>query len=94
MSYVAIKGGTEAIRKSKQYFKQEIQAAQEITDAHLINGLRFSCDRVMGEGALYTEKLAAEAIRRSGGDLLEAAFYVRAHRSTCQRIGLAEQIIV
>ena len=92
MSYVAIKGGTEAIRASKAFFRSELQPAAEIGDQALIEGLRFSCDRVMGEGALYTEKLAAEAIRRSGGDLLEAAFYVRAHRSTCQRIGSARPV--
>ncbi len=87
MSYVAIKGGTEAIRASKQFLRDEVQAAADIGDEQLIRGLRFACDRVMSEGALYSEKLAAEAVRRSGGDLLEAAFYLRAHRSTCQRIG-------
>lgn len=92
MSYVAIKGGTEAIRNSKRFFRSELKAAETITDTALTRGLRFSCDRILGEGALYTEKLAAEAIRRSGGDLLEAAFYLRAHRSTCQRIGHAELI--
>ena len=92
MSYVAIKGGTEAIRNSKQYFQDEIAAAHTISNSALISGMRFACDRVMGEGALFTEKLAAEAIRKSGGDLLEAAFYLRAHRSTCQRIGAADQI--
>lgn len=87
MSYVAIKGGTEAIRASKQFLRDEAQAAADIDDEQLIHGLRFACDRVISEGALYSEKLAAEAVRRSGGDLLEAAFYLRAHRSTCQRIG-------
>lgn len=92
MSYVAIKGGTEAIRSSKRFFHAELQAGESIGDEALIKGLRYATDRVMGEGALYTEKLAAQAIRQSGGDLLEAAFYVRAHRSTCQRIGSAEVI--
>lgn len=92
MSYVAIKGGTEAIQASKRFHASELKDAQEIGDEAIIKGLRFSCDRVMAEGALYTEKLAAKAIRLSGGDLLEAAFYVRAHRSTCQRIGTVEEI--
>lgn len=87
MSYVAIKGGTDAIKASKKFFYTYLESAQEISNKSLVEGLRFACDRVMGEGALYTEKLAAEAIRKSGGDLLEAAFYARAHRSTCQRIG-------
>lgn len=92
MSYVAIKGGVEAIRSSKEFFASELQLQGELADDDLIRGLRFACDKVMGEGALYTEKLAAEALRKSGGDLLEAAFYVRAHRSTCQRIGQVSMI--
>lgn len=92
MSYVAIKGGVEAIRASKAFHKSQLEKAEEISDEALINGLQFSCDRVMAEGALYTEKLAAKAIRLSGGDLLEASFYVRAHRSTCQRIGAVEEV--
>lgn len=87
MSYVAIKGGAEAIRRSKRFFQEELASAASISEDALRHGLRFACDRVMGEGALYSEKLAAEAVRRSGGDLLEAAFYLRAHRSTCQRVG-------
>lgn len=87
MSYVAIKGGAEAIRRSKRFFQEELEGGAGISEEQLRLGLRFACDRVMGEGALYTEKLAAEAVKRSGGDLLEAAFYVRAHRSTCQRVG-------
>ena len=92
MSYVAIKGGVEAIRASKSFHKSQLEKAEDIDDESIINGLRFSCDRVMAEGALYTEKLAAKAIRLSGGDLLEASFYVRAHRSTCQRIGTVEEV--
>ncbi len=86
MSYVAIKGGVEAIRSSKHFFKTELQS-DALADESIIKGMRFACDRIMAEGALYTEKLAARALRLSGGDMLEAAFYVRAHRSTCQRIG-------
>ncbi len=92
MSYVAIKGGTEAIRSSKEFYHAQIAAADQLDTATVSKGLGFACDRVMAEGALYTEKLAATALKKTGGDLLEAAFYVRAHRSTCQRIGVADQI--
>jgi len=92
MSYVAIKGGTEAIRSSKEFYHSQNAEAEKLDTATVVKGLRFACDRVMAEGALYTEKLAAEALKKTGGDLLEAAFYVRAHRSTCQRIGVAEQL--
>ncbi|MEA2115764.1 MAG: carbon-phosphorus lyase complex subunit PhnI [Thermodesulfobacteriota bacterium] len=92
MSYVAIKGGTQAIRSSKRFFRDFISPVKGINDHELQQGLIFACDRIMGEGALYSEHLAAEALRRTGGDLLEAAFYLRAHRSTCRRIGDAEQL--
>ena len=91
MSYVAIKGGSKAIHASKQLFRDLIGDAKEIADDEMQQGLLFACDRIMSEGALYSEKLAAEAMRRTGGDLLEASFYLRAHRSTCKRIGVAEQ---
>lgn len=87
MSYVAIKGGTNAIRASKNFYHSYLAAGDSLEDKAIVEHLRFSCDRVMAEGALYTEKLSARAISKSGGDLLEAAFCVRAHRSTCQRIG-------
>lgn len=92
MSYVAIKGGTDAIQASKNFFHSYFAPGECLEEEAIIKGLRFSCDRVMAEGALYTEKLGARAISKSGGDLLEAAFYVRAHRSTCQRIGSVETI--
>jgi alpha-D-ribose 1-methylphosphonate 5-triphosphate synthase subunit PhnI len=92
MSYVAIKGGADSIRASKRFFRDSICLAKGIGDDELQKGLIFSCDRIMSEGALYSEKLAAEAMRRTGGDLFEAAFYLRAHRSTCRRIGEAEPL--
>ncbi|MCF8056388.1 MAG: carbon-phosphorus lyase complex subunit PhnI [Desulfocapsa sp.] len=92
MSYVAIKGGSDAIQSSIRFFQNSLRQGQVIGDEELQKGLIFSCDRIMGEGALYSETLAAEALRRTGGDLLEAAFYLRAHRSTCKRIGEATQL--
>jgi len=47
---------------------------------------------VMSEGSLYSKKLAAIAIKRSAGDMFNAAFFLRAHRSSCQRIGIAKPI--
>lgn len=86
MSYVAIKGGIDAIRASRSLYEEMINGNFVSRDAGHGNHL-FAMDRIMGEGSLYSEKLAMEAIRKTGCDLLEAAFYLRAHRSTCQRIG-------
>src|SRR3546814_2467975 len=41
--------------------------------------------RVMGEGSLFDEELAALAIKQSAGDLLEAIFLLRAYLTTLPR---------
>jgi len=42
--------------------------------------------RVMSEGALYDEELAALAIKQAAGDLIEAIFLLRAYRTTLPRL--------
>ena len=86
MSYVAIKGGSEAIGRSKNLFHDLVGGDFLVEDKETAR-LIFGIDRIMGEGALYSEKLAVKAIHVSGCNLLEAAFYLRAHRSTCRRAG-------
>jgi alpha-D-ribose 1-methylphosphonate 5-triphosphate synthase subunit PhnI len=41
----------------------------------------------MAEGGVYDEELAALAIKQSEGDVIEAAFLLRAYRSTLPRLG-------
>ncbi len=91
MSYVAIQGGAEAISASKSLYQKMIHGnflAKDAQQAPLLFGL----DRIMSEGALYSQQLGLKAIKSSGCDLLEAAFYLRAHRSTCQRVGRCSTI--
>lgn len=92
MAYYAIKGGEEAIRNSLDFYSDITSHAQKIDDESIIEGLTFSIDRVISEGSLYSKKLAARAIKRSAGDLLNASFFLRAHRSSCQRIGICKTI--
>lgn len=92
MSYVAIKGGEKTIQASKRFFKKLFGRSQNLKSGDIQSSLLFSVDRVMGEGALYSLKLASKAISRFGGDLLEAAFALRAHRSTCRRIGQCQPV--
>jgi len=94
MAYYAIKGGEDAIKNSLNFYSQKNESALGIDDEQIINGLSFSIDKVMSEGSLYSKKLAAKAIKRSAGDLLNASFFLRAHRSTCQRVGSAKEINV
>ena len=39
----------------------------------------------MGEGSLYDRELAALAVKQAQGDLIEAAFLLRAYRTTLPR---------
>ena len=94
MAYYAIKGGEEAIKNSLNYYSDLTSSADALEDDAIISGLTFAIDRVMGEGSLYSKKLAAASIKRSAGDLLNASFFLRAHRSSCQRIGIAKTIDV
>lgn len=90
MGYVAVKGGEKAIKNSLFFYKDLINGDIETQDIE--NCLRYAVDRVMSEGSLYSKKLSSLAIKKSGGDLLNAAFLLRAHRSSCERIGIAKTI--
>ncbi len=94
MGYVAIKGGEDAINNSLNFYYESINKAEQINTKDVQNGLCYAVDKVMSEGSLYSKKLASVAIKKSAGDLLNAAFFLRAHRSTCQRIGIAKTIDV
>ncbi|XOB60597.1 carbon-phosphorus lyase complex subunit PhnI [Campylobacterota bacterium DY0563] len=87
MAYYAVKGGEKAIENSLDFYAQTTQKAKDLDDELLIEGLTFSIDKVISEGSLYSKKLASKAIKRSAGDLLNASFFIRAHRSSCQRVG-------
>lgn len=92
MGYVAIKGGEEAIENSLAFYHESIQKSKQLNTEDVMDGLRYAVDKVISEGSLYSKKLAAVAIKKSAGNLLDGAFFLRAHRSTCQRIGIAKTI--
>lgn len=94
MAYYAVKGGEEAIKNSLCFYDDYIKQSKTIDDDTLVNTLGFAVDKILSEGSLYSKKLAALAIKRSAGDLLNAAFFLRAHRSSCQRIGECKTIDV
>jgi alpha-D-ribose 1-methylphosphonate 5-triphosphate synthase subunit PhnI len=90
MAYVAIKGGGEAIEGSKQVFDylRGRQGGDELplqmdTIEHQ---LRLLHSRVISEGGVYHPRLASLAIKQAQGDTLEAAFMLRAYRSTMPRL--------
>ena len=87
MAYVAVKGGTEAIEASIKRLKFERIHSQELLEVQTIMAtMRGMVDQVMSESSLYSEFLAALAIKQSEGNMEEAVFLLRAHRSTLPRL--------
>ena len=54
--------------------------------------MRLAVDRVMSEGSLYAPDYAALALKQAEGDPLEAAFILRAYRSSLPRSLRAERV--
>lgn len=90
MAYVAIKGGGEAIEATKtvlDYLRTRQANNTFSLDTETIeHQLRLLHSRVISEGGIYHPRLASLAIKQSQGDTLEAAFALRAYRSTQPRL--------
>jgi alpha-D-ribose 1-methylphosphonate 5-triphosphate synthase subunit PhnI len=88
MAYVAVKGGEQAIDNAHAWLAEERRGDPAVPDVSLdqIAGqLGRAVDRAMGEGSLYDKELAALAVKQAQGDLIEAAFLLRAYRTTLPR---------
>jgi alpha-D-ribose 1-methylphosphonate 5-triphosphate synthase subunit PhnI len=88
MAYVAVKGGEQAIDHAHAWLAEQRRgdtAVPELSLAQIEQQLGRSVDRVMGEGSLYDRELAALAVKQAQGDLIEAAFLLRAYRTTLPR---------
>lgn len=95
MAYVAVKGGEQAIDAAHAWLAAERRgdpAVPALEVEQIEQQLGRAVDRVMGEGSLYDRALAARAIRQAQGDLIEAAFLIRAYRTTLPRFGTAEAV--
>lgn len=93
MSYVAIKGGGRAIAGAAAV-TEFLRTQEGLADADarplaidaVLHQLRHLVDRVVSEGGVYHPRFAALAIKQGLGDTLEAAFALRAWRSTRPRL--------
>jgi alpha-D-ribose 1-methylphosphonate 5-triphosphate synthase subunit PhnI len=88
--YVAVKGGERAIEASWRLIDKARRGDPrhaELTVAQIREQLRLAVARVMTEGSVYDEELAALAIKQAAGDLVEAIFLLRAYRTTLPRFG-------
>jgi alpha-D-ribose 1-methylphosphonate 5-triphosphate synthase subunit PhnI len=89
VGYTAVKGGEEAIRAAER-LERAAAGDSGLTVEAVERGLGYAVGQVMGEAGLYAPKLAALAVVEAQGDLAEAAFLLRAYRSTLPRIGYTE----
>ncbi|MCC2595396.1 carbon-phosphorus lyase complex subunit PhnI [Pusillimonas sp. MFBS29] len=86
--YVAVKGGEQAIDNAHALLAKKRRgdlSVPELSVEQIRQQMPLAVARVMGEGSLYDEELAALAIKQSAGDLLEAIFLLRAYRTTLPR---------
>ena len=93
--YVAVKGGERAIENAHTllaHARRGDPSVPEISAAQVGEQLTLAVDRVMTEGSLYDRPLAALAVKQARGDLVEAAFLVRAFRTTLPRFGATEAV--
>ena len=88
MAYVAVKGGEQAIDNAHAWLAEDRRgdiAIPALSVAQIEGQLGRAVDRVMAEGSLYDRELAALAVKQAQGDLIEAAFLLRAYRTTLPR---------
>lgn len=93
--YVAVKGGETAIANAHRLLADKRRGDRNlpaITIEQVIEQLALSVDRIMAEGSLYDKPLAAIALKQARGDMIEAIFILRAHRTTLPRFGYSKPI--
>ncbi|MQT12821.1 carbon-phosphorus lyase complex subunit PhnI [Segnochrobactrum spirostomi] len=93
--YVAVKGGERAIDEAHAWLAEARRGDTNVpglTLDQIAGQLSLAVARVMTEGSLYDEGLAALAIKQARGDLIEAIFLIRAYRTTLPRFGISDPI--
>jgi alpha-D-ribose 1-methylphosphonate 5-triphosphate synthase subunit PhnI len=93
--YVAVKGGEAAILATHDLVaeaRRGDEAVPAISVAQIREQQGLACARVMNEGSLYDADLAALALKQAQGDVIEAAFLMRAYRTTLPRFGSSEPV--
>jgi alpha-D-ribose 1-methylphosphonate 5-triphosphate synthase subunit PhnI len=90
LAYVAVKGGEAAISNAHAWLDEARRgdpALPAVSVRQIEEQMSLAVDRVMAEGACYDRTLAALAVKQARGDLIEAAFLLRAYRTTLPRFG-------
>jgi alpha-D-ribose 1-methylphosphonate 5-triphosphate synthase subunit PhnI len=93
--YIAVKGGERAIEASRQLLAAARRGDTDVPEldvAQIEQQLGLLVGRVMAEASLYDPSLAALALRQACGDAIEAAFLLRAYRTTLPRFAYSEPV--
>lgn len=93
--YIAVKGGEAAIDASRRLLQATRRGdpAVPALRADQVQGqLGLLVGRVMAEASLHDPALAALALMQAQGDPTEAAFLLRAYRTTLPRLGHSEPL--
>ena len=95
MAYVATKGGEQAIAAAHAWLAEQRRgdtAIPQLGIDQIEAQLGRALDRVMAEGSVYDRGLAALAIKQAQGDMIEAAFLLRAYRTTLPRFAVSTPV--
>ena len=93
--YVAVKGGEAAILATHDLIAEQRRGdptVPELSTAQIREQMRLAVARVMNEGSLYDPDLAALALKQAQGDSIEAAFLIRAYRTTLPRLASSQPV--
>jgi alpha-D-ribose 1-methylphosphonate 5-triphosphate synthase subunit PhnI len=88
--YVAVKGGEAAILATHDLLAETRRgdpSVPELSVAQIREQMGLAVARVMNEGSLFDPDLGALALKQAQGDAIEAAFLLRAFRTTLPRFG-------
>ena len=93
--YIAVKGGERAIEASRALLAEARRGDPSVPSLaveQIEQQLGLLVGRVMAEASLYDPALAALAIKQACGDPIEAAFLLRAYRTTLPRLAFTEPV--
>lgn len=87
MGYVAVKGGAHAINNSVILYKnRRLEEGTDIEVENIKTNMRQLINQIMSEASFYDRNTAALAVKQAEGNMEEAVFLMRAHRSTLPRL--------
>jgi alpha-D-ribose 1-methylphosphonate 5-triphosphate synthase subunit PhnI len=88
VGYSSVRGSLKAIEHAENLIASAIHAGgNPVKLEQVLDQLPAAVEKAMAEGAIYDPFLGALAVRQAQGDTIEAAFLLRAYRTTLPRLG-------